>query len=105
MGDISYISRSHLVFLQSKVNSVRYITQVVNPVLLPFNRQEDDVLFFQQDNARPCTAAAVQRAIRGVQLLWPAGTSNLSPIEHVWNMMKRELILSPEPATMIAELR
>ena len=44
-GGISYISRSDLVFLQGKVNSVRYIAQVVNPMLLPFLRQEDDVLF------------------------------------------------------------
>ena len=35
-GVISYNSRSHLVFLQGKVNSVRYIAQVVNSVLLPF---------------------------------------------------------------------
>ena len=41
---ISYNSRSHLVFLQGKVNSARYIAQV-NPVLLSFLRQEGDVLF------------------------------------------------------------
>ena len=30
---------------------------------------------------------------------------DLSPIEHLWDMMQRELSLSPEPATTIAELR
>ena len=55
------------MFLQGKVNSARYIAQVVNPVLLPFIRQEGDVLF-QQDKSRPHTAAVTQRAIRGVQL-------------------------------------
>ena len=54
------------MFLQGKVNTARYIAHVVKPVLLPFLRQEDDVLF-QQDNARPHTAAATQRALRGVQ--------------------------------------
>ena len=34
-----------------------------------------------------------------------ARTSDVSPIEHVWDMMKRELTLSPEPATTIAKLR
>ena len=29
----------------------------------------------------------------------------LSPIDHVWDMMKRELTLSPEPSTTVAELR
>ena len=66
-GAISYNSRSHFVFLQGKVNSVRYIAQVVTPMLLPFLRQECDVII-QQDNARPHTAAATQRALRGVQL-------------------------------------
>ena len=37
-GTISYNSRSHLVFLKGKVNSSRYIAQVVNPELLPFIR-------------------------------------------------------------------
>ena len=79
------------MFLQGRVNSSRYITQVVNAVLLPFLRQEGDVLF-QQDNARLHTAAATQRALRGVQQLpWPERSPDLSPIEHVWDMMKREL--------------
>ena len=93
------------MFLQSKVNIARYIAQVVNPVILPFIRLEGDVLF-QQDNARPHTAAVTQRALRGVQQLpWPARSLDPSPIEHVWDMMKRELTLSPEPAATIAELR
>ena len=97
----SWCERSHLVFLQGKVNSASYFSQVVNPVLLTFLRQEGDVLF-QQDNARPHTAAATQRVLRVVQQLpWLAR----SPIEHLWDLMKRELIFSPEPATIIAELQ
>ena len=64
-GAISYKSRSYLVFLQGKETSARYIAQFVNPMLLSFLRQEGDVLF-QQDNARPLTAAATQHALRGV---------------------------------------
>ena len=56
------------MFLQGKVNSARYIAQVVNPVLLPFLRQKGYVLFLQ-DNASPNTAAATQRAFYGVQQL------------------------------------
>ena len=33
-GAISYNSRSHLMLQQDKVNCARYISQVVNPVLL-----------------------------------------------------------------------
>ena len=56
------------MFLQGKVNSARYTAQVVNPVLLSFHRQEDDLLF-HRDNTHPHTAAATQRALRGVQQL------------------------------------
>ena len=74
-------------------------------MLLPFHRQQGDVLF-QHDNARPRTAAATQRALRGVQLLpWLARAPDLSPIEHIWDMMKQQLTLSPELATTIAELQ
>ena len=62
---ISYNSQSYLAFLQDKVNSAPYIAPVVNPVLLPFLQQEDDVLF-QQDSARPHTAAVMQHALHGV---------------------------------------
>ena len=88
------------MFLQSKVNSACYIAQAVNPVLQPFLQQKGDVLF-QQDNTHPHKAAATQCSLRVQQLPWPARTSNLSPIEHEWDMMKQELTLSPEPATTI----
>ena len=51
-------------------------------------------------------AAVTQRALRGVQQLpWTARSLDLSPTEHVWDMMKREITRSPDPATTIAELR
>ena len=73
-------------------------------MLLSFLRQEGDVLF-QQDNARQHTVAATQRAFRGVQLPWSARSPDFSPIEHIWDMMMRELTLSPELSISIAELR
>ena len=99
-GANSYNSQSHLVILQDKVNSARYIVKVINLVLLPFLRQEGNVLF-QADNARPHAGATTQRALHGVkQLPWPARSPDFSPIEHVWDMIKEET-LSPEPATII----
>ena len=91
---ISYNSQSHLVFLEGKVNSARCIADVVKLVPLSFLRQKGDVLF-HQNNARPHTAAAMQRALRGVQLPWLAISPDLSPMEYVCYLMKRELTLSP----------
>ena len=53
---ISYNS-SHFVFLQGKINSVHYIVQVVNPVLLPFLRQEDFFLAGQCTSTHGCCDA------------------------------------------------
>ena len=61
-------------------------------MLLSFLQQEGDVLF-QQDNACPHTAAVMQHALYGVQLSWPARSSNLIPIEHIWDMSTPVVIL------------
>ena len=47
----------------------------------------------------------MQRTLSGIQQLpWSERTPDPSPIE-LWDMMKQELTLSPEPATIIANLR
>ena len=86
------------MLLQREVNSARYSAQIVNPVLLPFLRQEGDDPF-QKGNARPHTAAARQHALRDAQQLPGQGNfPDLSPTVYVWDT------LSLEPATTIAEL-
>ena len=86
--------------LEGKVNSAHYIAKVVNPVLLSILEQEGDVLF-QQDNVCPHMDAVTQCALCGVQQLpWSAKSPDFSPVEHVWDMMKRKLILPqslPQP--------
>ncbi|GFX68156.1 transposable element Tcb2 transposase [Trichonephila clavipes] len=55
---------------------------------------------FQQDNAHPHTDRISQHALRGVQMLpWPAYSPDLSPIEHVWDVIGRRLQTLPLPRT------
>ncbi|GFY03630.1 transposable element Tc1 transposase [Trichonephila clavipes] len=55
---------------------------------------------FQQDNARPHTARISQHALRGVQMLpWSAYSPDLSPIEHMWDVIGRRLQTLPLPRT------
>ncbi|GFV72903.1 transposable element Tc1 transposase [Trichonephila clavipes] len=50
---------------------------------------------FQQDNARPHTARVAQDFLRHFQTLpWPARSSDFSPVEHVWNQLKRQMTSS-----------
>ncbi|GFX87856.1 transposable element Tcb2 transposase [Trichonephila clavipes] len=47
---------------------------------------------FQQDNARPHTASVAQVFLRHFQTLpSPARSPNLSPVEHVWDQLKRQM--------------
>ncbi|GFX79729.1 transposable element Tc1 transposase [Trichonephila clavipes] len=47
---------------------------------------------FQQDNARPHTARVAQDFLRHFQTLsWPVRSPNLSPVEHVWDQLKRQM--------------
>ncbi|GFT02578.1 DDE_3 domain-containing protein [Trichonephila clavipes] len=45
-----------------------------------------------QDNARLHTAIVAQDFLRHFQILsWPARSSDLSPVEHVWDQLKRQM--------------
>ncbi|GFV38321.1 transposable element Tcb2 transposase [Trichonephila clavipes] len=47
---------------------------------------------FQQDNARPHTARVSQDFLRHFQTLpWPIRPLDLSPLEHVWDQLKRQM--------------
>ncbi|GFY21317.1 transposable element Tcb2 transposase [Trichonephila clavipes] len=47
---------------------------------------------FQQNNARPHTARVAQGFLRHFQTLpWPARSLDLSPVEHMWDQLKRQM--------------
>ncbi|UYV76267.1 hypothetical protein LAZ67_13003215 [Cordylochernes scorpioides] len=77
-GAIAYDSRSPLLRIQGTMTAQRYV---------------DD-----QDNARPHTARISQQALQDVQMLpWPPYSPDLSPIEHVWDIIGRRLHALPQP--------
>ncbi|UYV74032.1 hypothetical protein LAZ67_11001884 [Cordylochernes scorpioides] len=96
-GAIAYDSRSPLLRIQGTMTAQRYVYDVLRPVILPYLQGVPNALY-QQDNARPHTARISQQALQDVQMLpWPPYSSDLSPIEHVWDIIGRRLHALPQP--------
>ncbi|GFW92657.1 transposable element Tcb1 transposase [Trichonephila clavipes] len=71
-----------LVRIAGTLNSKRYISEVLEPVVLPY-LQGLATTIFQQDNVRPHVSHIVQRLFVNDQielLPWPARSPDLSPI-------------------------
>ncbi|GFW47359.1 hypothetical protein TNCV_335291 [Trichonephila clavipes] len=88
-GGIGYHTRTPLVRIAGTLNSHRYISPVLEPVVLPYLQGLATTLF-QQDNARPHVARIVQRFFVNHQiklLPWPARCWDLSPIENMRSMV------------------
>ncbi|GFV04071.1 transposable element Tcb1 transposase [Trichonephila clavipes] len=88
-GGIGYHPCTPLVRIAGTLNSQRYISEALEPFVLPY-LQGLATAVFQQDNARPLVARIVQRFFvnQQIELLpWPARSLELSPIENMWSMV------------------
>ncbi|UYV84471.1 hypothetical protein LAZ67_X002311, partial [Cordylochernes scorpioides] len=96
-GAIAYDSRSPLLRIQDTMTAQRYVDDVLRPVTLPYLQGVPNALY-QQASARPHTARISQQALQDVQMLpWPPYSPDLSPIEHVWDIIGRRLHALPQP--------
>ncbi|GFX23791.1 transposable element Tcb1 transposase [Trichonephila clavipes] len=100
-GGIGYHSRTPLVRIAGTLNSQRYISEVLEPVVLPY-LQGLATAIFQEDKARPHVARVVQKFFvnHQIELLpWPARSPDLLPIENMWFMVAQQLTQIIHPAT------
>ncbi|GFU56355.1 transposable element Tcb1 transposase [Trichonephila clavipes] len=99
-GGIGYHSRTPLVRITGTLNSQRYISEVLEPVALPYLQGLATAIFLQ-DNARPDVARTVQRFFMNHQielLPWQARFPDLSPIGNMWSMVAQRLTQITPPA-------
>ncbi|GFV53585.1 hypothetical protein TNCV_1177811 [Trichonephila clavipes] len=84
---IGYHSRAPLVRIVGTLNSRCYISQVLEPVVLPYLHGLAPAIF-QQDKLRPHVGSIVQRFFDNHQielLPWPARCPDFSLIENIWS--------------------
>ncbi|GFW59051.1 transposable element Tcb1 transposase [Trichonephila clavipes] len=98
-GGIEYHSCTLLIRIVGTLNSQRYISEVLDSVVLPY-LQGLATDIFQQDNARPHVARIVQMFFVNHQIELLSWAPDLSPIENMWSMVAQRLTpITPTAAT------
>ncbi|GFY07853.1 transposable element Tcb1 transposase [Trichonephila clavipes] len=106
-GGIGYHSCPPLARIAGTLNSQRYISEVLEPVVVPYFQGLVKAIF-QQENERPHVARIVQRLFvnHQIELLpWPARSPDLSPKENMWSMVIHRMHQIKPPASTSDQLR
>ncbi|GFU84867.1 DDE_3 domain-containing protein [Trichonephila clavipes] len=77
--------------MRGTLTGQRCVDDIFRPHVGPFLNDLPGAIL-QQDNARPHTARVAQDYLRHFQpLQWLARSPNLSPVEHMWYQLKRQM--------------
>ncbi|GFW29641.1 transposable element Tc1 transposase [Trichonephila clavipes] len=88
---IAYDSRSTLIVMRGTLTGQRYVDDILRPHVGPFLNGLPGAIF-QQGIVRPHTTRVAQVFLRHFQTLpLPARSPDLSPVEHEWDQLKRQM--------------
>ncbi|GFW64042.1 transposable element Tcb2 transposase [Trichonephila clavipes] len=87
----AYDSRSTLIVMRGTLRGQRNVDDILRPHVGPFLNGLQGAIF-QQGNAHPHATRIAQDFLRHFQTLsWPTRSPYLSPVEHMWDQLKRQM--------------
>ena len=105
-GGFTYDNKTPLHIVRGNLTAIQYVNQIIDPFVLPFLRQHPGTVF-QQDNARPHAAIYTLNHLRNNNVQphqWPAKSSDLNPIEQVWDALEKKIQQRPVQPRNLAQL-
>ncbi|GFV58463.1 transposable element Tc1 transposase [Trichonephila clavipes] len=101
------VTRNNPAFVRERSQYRRAGWMILRPHVIPYNGDIGDSFVFRDDNARPHRARLVENMLEAETIHcmeWPACSSDLNPIEHVWDMLRRRIAERPSPPATVRDL-
>ena len=92
-GGIIGRRKTNLIVVQGNLNAQGYINQILQPEAVPFLQRRGSAILMH-DNARLRDARICRQFLNRNNvnvLLWPAVSSDMNPIEHIWDYLGRKV--------------
>ena len=102
---MSVKSQTHVLIISSKLTTQLFDDDILQPITLQFLFRRPG-LIFQHDNGRPHAARVAMNFHQACPILpWIAWLPDLSPIDHIWDVMRRRLLPSQNTDDLDKELQ
>ncbi|GFU69018.1 transposable element Tcb1 transposase [Trichonephila clavipes] len=83
------------------------VDEILRPIVVPYAVAIGNDFFLMDDNSRPHRANFVEDSLfkEGIKRLeWPARSTDMNPIEHVWDALRRRIAGRQPPPQTLQEL-